>query len=67
MLRVGDLVEVKGTLKVPYDPIDGYGVVLEIEPWGEFYIYVVYFFKSKAFRWFEEDDLILINSIQNEE
>ena len=64
MLNIGDLVKADEFLKVPYDPVEGLGIVTDIEPWSDHHIYVVYFFESAAIRWFEEEDLILVNSIQ---
>ena len=61
-LLIGDLVRAKKILNVPFDPIEGLGIIVDIEPWGEYTIYVVYFFDRKALRWFEQEDLILVNS-----
>ena len=64
MLNIGDLVKAEEFLKVPYDPIEGLGIVVDVEQWGGHYICVVYFFENAAVRWLEEEDLILVNSIQ---
>jgi len=64
---IGDLVRAKKILDVPFDPIEGLGIIVDIEPWGEYTIYVVYFFDRKALRWFEREDLILVNSTKNVE
>ncbi len=65
-IRVGDLVKAREELDVPYDPIEGLGIVIDIEPWGEYNIHVIYFFEPRVIRWFEEEDLILINSAKEE-
>ena len=64
MLSIGDLVKAKEFLKLPYDPVDGLGIITDIEPWGDRHICVVYFFETAAIRWFEDTDLVLVNSVQ---
>jgi hypothetical protein len=64
LISIGDLVKAEEFLKVPYDPVEGLGIVVDIEPWNDHHICVVYFFQTAAIRWFEEEDLILVNSIQ---
>jgi len=64
LLNIGDLVRAEEFLKVPYDPVKGLGIVMDIEPWSGHHVCVVYFFENASVRWLEEEDLILVNSIQ---